>query len=162
MSAGSSVACAHCGELLHFKGADTAKVQRTLDELQGKLGANVKVKVRVHSRVTMQRAAACASLVALLVLCLAWELWLAPLRPGGSLVALKALPLAFPLRGIFEGRRYTYQWSSLLILAYFAEGVTRAAAERDVGQACAAAELCLSVVFFAATVAYARMTRAGA
>ena len=108
------------------------------------------------------RAAAAASLVALIILCLAWELWLAPLRPGGSLVALKALPLAFPLRGIFEGRRYTYQWSSLLILAYFAEGVTRALAERGASQACALAELALSVVFFAAVVAYARMTRASA
>lgn len=108
------------------------------------------------------RSAASASLVALLVLCLAWELWLAPLRPGGSLVALKALPLAFPLRGIFEGRRYTYQWSSLLILAYFAEGVTRSVAERGASQACAGVELVLSVAFFAMAVAYARMTRASA
>jgi uncharacterized membrane protein len=108
------------------------------------------------------RCAASACLLALLVLCLAWELWLAPLRAGGSLVALKALPLAFPLRGILEGRRYTYQWSSLLILAYFTEGVTRSVAERGLSQACAAAELALSVVFFAAVVAYSRMTRAGA
>jgi uncharacterized membrane protein len=108
------------------------------------------------------RALAAASLVALLVLCLAWELWLAPLRPGGSLVALKALPLALPLHGIFTGRRYTYQWSSLLILGYFAEGVTRSVAERGGSQACAFAELALSVVFFAAAVTFARMTRASA
>jgi len=108
------------------------------------------------------RATAAASLVALIVLCLAWELWLAPLRPGGSLVALKALPLALPLRGIFAGRRYTYQWSCLLILAYFAEGVTRSLAERGASQACALAELVLSVAFFAAVVAYARLTRASA
>ena len=106
--------------------------------------------------------AAAGTLVALIALCLAWELWLAPLRPGGSLVALKALPLAFPLRGIFAGRRYTYQWSSLLILAYFAAGVTRSVAERGAAQACAAAELALSVAFFAAVVTYSRMTRAGA
>jgi uncharacterized membrane protein len=105
------------------------------------------------------RGTAAASLVALIALCLAWELWLAPLRPGGSLIALKALALALPLRGIFAGRRYTYQWSSLLILAYFAEGVTRSVAERGAAQACAAAELVLSVVFFAAVVAYARLTR---
>jgi len=109
--------------------------------------------------VRIMETAAAGSLVALIALCLAWEIWLAPLRPGGSLVALKALPLAFPLRGIFEGRRYTYQWSSLLILGYFAEGVTRAVAERGASQACAAAELALSVVFFAAAVAYARLTR---
>ena len=34
-----------------------------------------------------------ASLVALILLTLAWELWLAPLRPGGSLLALKAVVL---------------------------------------------------------------------
>ena len=37
--------------------------------------------------------AAIASLVALIFLSLAWELWLAPIRPGGSFLALKTLPL---------------------------------------------------------------------
>ena len=105
------------------------------------------------------RRAASASLVALLLLCLAWELWLAPLRPGGSFLALKALPLAVPLRGIFEGRRYTDQWSSMLILAYFAEGVTRAWSERGASQWLALAEVALSLGFFAAAVAFARATR---
>jgi uncharacterized membrane protein len=108
------------------------------------------------------RLIAGASLVALAALCLAWELWLAPLRPGGSLLALKALPLALPLGGILSGRRYTYQWSSLLILAYFAEGATRAWAESGVGRTLALAEVALSFAFFAAAVSYARLTRAGA
>ncbi len=106
------------------------------------------------------RAASALSLVALILLCLAWELWLAPLRPGGSLVALKALPLALPLTGIFKGKRYTYQWSSMLILAYFAEGVTRAWAETGMSRTLAIAEIALSLVFFAATVSYARATQA--
>jgi uncharacterized membrane protein len=106
------------------------------------------------------RFAASASLLALTVLCLAWELWLAPLRPGGSYLALKALPLTLPLIGILEGKRRTYQWSSMFILAYFAEGATRAWTERGDGQFLAAAELALSAAFFAATVAYARLTRA--
>ena len=106
------------------------------------------------------RHAASATLVALILLCLAWELWLAPLRPGGSLLALKALPLALPLGGIFSGKRYTYQWSSLLILAYFAEGVTRAWSESGPSQALAIAEIVLSVVFFAVAVSYARATQA--
>lgn len=105
---------------------------------------------------------ATASLLALIVVCLAWELWLAPLRPGGSLVALKALPLALPLSGVIAGKRYTYQWSSLLILAYFAEGATRAWAESGAGRTLALAEVALSLVFFAAAVSYARLTRAGA
>jgi uncharacterized membrane protein len=108
------------------------------------------------------RRIAAISLTALIVLCLAWELWLAPLRPGGSLLALKALPLALPLSGIFKGRRYTYQWSSMLILAYFAEGVTRAWSERGTSQLLAGVEVVLSVVFFAAAVSYARRTRAAA
>ena len=108
------------------------------------------------------RAAASAALIALIALCLAWELWLAPLRAGGSLLALKALPLALPLPGILQGRRYTYQWSSMLVLAYFAEGVTRAWAERGVSQSLALGEIVLSVIFFAAAVSYAWRTRAGA
>jgi uncharacterized membrane protein len=105
------------------------------------------------------RALATATLVALILLCLLWELWLAPLRPGGSLIALKALPLLIPLRGIFEGKRYTYQWTSMLILAYFAEGVTRAWSDRGLSQALAVAEILLSLAFFAAAVTYARLTR---
>lgn len=105
---------------------------------------------------------AASSLVALLLLCLAWELWLAPLRPGGSLLALKALPLALPLSGILRRKRYTYQWSSMLILAYFAEGVTRAWADKGLSQTLAFAEIALSLVFFVAAVSYARRTRAAA
>ncbi|HYL02212.1 MAG TPA: DUF2069 domain-containing protein, partial [Steroidobacteraceae bacterium] len=84
------------------------------------------------------RLAASAALGALIALCLAWELWLAPLRPGGSLLALKALPLCSSIAGIFAGRRYTYQWSTMLILAYFAEGTMRAWSERGASQLLAA------------------------
>jgi len=105
---------------------------------------------------------AAGGLLSLIALCLAWELWLAPLRPGGSLLALKALPLLLPLRGIVEGRRYTYQWSSMLILAWFAEGVTRAWGDSGLSQALAMAEIALSLIFFASAVAYARLTRATA
>ena len=108
------------------------------------------------------QAIASASLVALIALCLAWELWLAPLRPGGSLVALKALPLVLPIAGILSGRRYTYQWSSMLILAYFAEGAMRAFAERGAAQALAAAEIVLSLAFFASALAYARLAQGAA
>jgi uncharacterized membrane protein len=115
---------------------------------------------RVLTRSLAQCAA--ASLAALILLCLAWELWLAPLRPGGSLVALKALPLALPLPGVLAGRRYTFQWSSLLILAYFAEGATRAWAESGLARTLALAEVALSLAFFAAAVSYARLMRASA
>lgn len=106
------------------------------------------------------RLAATGTLVAMIVLCLAWELWLAPLRPGGSYLALKALPLVFPLMGILQGNRRTYQWSSMFVLAYFAEGAVRAWTERGAAQVLALLEIALSVTFFAAVVAYARRTRA--
>ena len=105
------------------------------------------------------RFVALGALVALIGLCLAWELWLAPLRPGGSLVALKALPLALPLSGIARGRRYTYQWSSMLVLAYFAEGAVRAWSESGTSGRIALGEIALSVLFFAAAVSYARATQ---
>lgn len=103
---------------------------------------------------------AAVALGTLIALCLAWELTLAPLRPGGSLLALKALPLALPLGGILRGRRYTYQWSSMLILAYFAEGITRAWSESGMSRNLALAEIALSLTFFAAAVSYARATQA--
>jgi len=107
------------------------------------------------------RAGAAASLVALIALCLAWELWLAPLRPGGSYLALKALPLALAVAGILTGTRRTYQWSSMLVLAYLAEGATRAWAERGAPQLLAFLEIALSTAFFAAAVSYAHATQAG-
>jgi len=108
------------------------------------------------------RLAASSALVALIILCLAWELWLAPLRPGGSYLALKVLPLTLCLPGILTGKRYTYQWSSMLILAYFAEGVARAWGERGVSQLLAFAEVALASLFFASAVAYARSAGPGA
>ncbi len=104
-------------------------------------------------------AGACVSLLALIVLCLAWELWLAPLRPGGSWLVLKTLPLLLPLRGILRGRRYTYQWASMLILAYFAEGAVRAFGDVGSSAALALAEVMLALAFFASAVVYARLTR---
>jgi uncharacterized membrane protein len=105
------------------------------------------------------RLSAAGSLALLVLLCLAWELWLAPLRAGGSLIALKALPLILPLKGILQGRRYTYQWSSILILAYFAEGVTRMWADEGLSRILATAETGLAVVYFAAAVSFARLSR---
>jgi uncharacterized membrane protein len=101
---------------------------------------------------------AAASLVALIFLCLAWELWLAPIRPGGSLLALKALPLLLPLFGVLREKRYTFQWSSMFILLYFTEGVMRGWADTGLSQQLAWLEIFLSVEYFVAAVAYARIS----
>lgn len=104
--------------------------------------------------------AAAALLVALVFLCVAWELFLAPVRPGGSWLLLKAMPLLVPLFGILRGRRYTYQWSTLLIWAYAAEGATRMYTDSGTAAALAALELVLALGYFAAAVAWLRATRA--
>jgi uncharacterized membrane protein len=104
------------------------------------------------------QAIASASLIALIFLSVAWELWLAPIRPGGSWLVLKALPLLLPLMGILKGRRYTYQWAPMLVLAYFTEGVVRAWSEDDLSAGLAAAQAALSVVFFFAAIYYAKLS----
>ena len=104
--------------------------------------------------------AACASLIALTLLCLAWELWLAPLKPGGSWLVLKAVPLLAPLFGVLHGRRYTFQWTTLFIWLYAAEGATRVMTDTGLGAQLALAELLLALAYFAAAVVYLRSTRA--
>lgn len=101
---------------------------------------------------------ASASLIALIFLSLAWELWLAPLRPGGSWLVLKVLPLLLPLMGILKGRRYTYQWASMFILIYFTEGVMRAWSDPQPAASLALVEIVLTVAFFFAAIGYAKKT----
>jgi len=104
------------------------------------------------------QAVSSASLVMLIFVCLAWELWLAPLRPGGSWLVLKTLPLLLPLMGILKGRRYTYQWASMLILAYFTEGVVRAWSDTGLSAWLAGVAVVLSGVFFFTSIFYARLS----
>ena len=102
---------------------------------------------------------AVATLTALIFLCVAWELFLAPLKPGGSWLVLKVLPLLAPLMGVLHGRRYTFQWSTLLIWLYAAEGATRAFSDRGASQALAALELVLALAYFGFAVAWLRAGR---
>ncbi|WP_174872891.1 DUF2069 domain-containing protein [Vogesella oryzae] len=99
------------------------------------------------------------SLIALILLCLAWELWLAPLRAGGSWLVLKAAVLLLPLMGILRERIYTYQWSSMFILAYFADGVMRSWADNATAQALALGEVALTVCYFGCVLLYVRAKR---
>jgi uncharacterized membrane protein len=99
-------------------------------------------------------------LYTLLLLCFAWELWLAPLRPGGSWLVLKVLPLLWITPGISRGRMYSYRASTMLILIYFTEGVVRAWSDRGLSAHLAVAEIVLTVVFFVAAIAWVRTSRA--
>lgn len=104
-----------------------------------------------------------AQLIALVVLCVLWETWLAPLRPGGSWMVLKVLPLMAAIFGVLKGRRYTYQWLSMLVLLYFTEGVVRAFDPGLVGvlaliEAVLASGLFVSVILYARASAPSRMS----
>lgn len=108
---------------------------------------------------SLLRIGAGSSLIALIMLCLAWEGWLAPLRPQGSMLILKTVPLLLPLFGILRGKRYTYQWASMFILIYFTEGVVRAWSDTGLSAQLALAEVALTVIFFCCAIFYARLTR---
>jgi uncharacterized membrane protein len=99
---------------------------------------------------------AVASLLALVALCLAWELVLAPLRPGGSWMALKVVPLLIPLRGILKRDVYTLQWSSMLILLYFAEGIVRATTDQGLSSTLGWIEVVLVCIFFTCALFFLR------
>ena len=101
----------------------------------------------------------CASLIALIFLCLGWELWWAPLRPGGSWLVLKAVFLLAPLFGILRGKRYTYKWLSLFIQFYILEGLTRATSDHGLSQQLAIAESVLAIIIFVSVILYVRATR---
>ena len=100
------------------------------------------------------RNVAVGSLLALIALGLAWELWLAP--TGNRTLALKVLPLLLPLAGLLRNRMYTYRWVSLLVWPYFTEGVVRATSDRGAGVPLAIIEVLLCLLLFAACAAHVR------
>ena len=92
----------------------------------------------------------------LIALGVAWELVLSPLRPGGSWLVLKVLPLLFVLRGVLKADNYTLQWSTLLVWLYFTEGVVRAASDSGLSAQLALVELMLSMAYFLCAAFYLR------
>ena len=106
--------------------------------------------------VVFSRALAVASLVGLMVLGLLWEMWLAPLRPGGSWLVLKVLPLTIPLAGLLKNRMYTYRWVSLVVWLYFTEGVVRAWSDKGLSATLAGIEVLLCTTLFVAVTLHVR------
>lgn len=99
------------------------------------------------------------SLISLIFLCLAWEGWLVPLRPGGSWLTLKAAFLLLPLFGVLRGKRYTYKWLSLFIQFYLLEGLARATSDSGLSQQLAMGETVLAASIFVTAILYIRATR---
>ena len=100
------------------------------------------------------RAAAIASLVALIALGLVWELWLAP--TGNRTLAVKVVPLLLPLPGLLHNRLYTFRWLTLMVWLYFIEGVVRGVGDRGTSAGLAMLEVALCIVLFAACAAHVR------
>ncbi|KQV48005.1 hypothetical protein ASC95_18680 [Pelomonas sp. Root1217] len=108
----------------------------------------------------LTRNLALAATVVLILLCLAWELWLAP--TGRGTLAVKALPLLAAPVGLWRYRMYTYRWLALAIWLYVMEGLVRSTSEGGLGQWLALGEVLLGVVIFTACTAQIRQRLAAA
>ncbi len=102
----------------------------------------------------LSRTLAMLGVGGLIVLGLAWELWLAP--TGSGTLALKVLPLVPLLPGLWRYRMRSYRVLSLLVWLYFTEGVVRASSEGGLGQALALAEVALTMLAFGACALHVR------
>ena len=121
--------------------------------------AAADVQQAPHVFVQATRALAVGALLGLVVLGLAWELWLAP--TGSRWLAFKVLPLVLPLAGLLKHRLYTYRWVSLLVWLYFTEGIVRATglptgATLGTGEMLAWGEVALCTLLFSACAANVR------
>lgn len=99
------------------------------------------------------------SFIALIVLGLIWELWLAPLRPGAWLLALKVIPLAIALPALITGHIRTFQWWSMIVMLYLTEGLVRGASDTGASVPLAWAEAALAAIAFFAILAYVKAAR---
>jgi uncharacterized membrane protein len=108
----------------------------------------------------LSRNLAVASVVGLILLCLAWELWLA--KTGSGTLALKVLPLLAAPFGLWRYRLYTYRWVALAIWLYVLEGLVRSTSEGGLGRWLAVAEVVLSLIAFTACTAQIRQRLAAA
>jgi uncharacterized membrane protein len=105
------------------------------------------------------RRATAALLATLALVEICWELWLAPLKPGGSWLALKALPLVALWPAVVRGRTRALQWALLLLPWYFAEGVVRGFSESGRHALCAVTAAALSLATVASGLAYVRLAK---
>ncbi len=97
--------------------------------------------------------------IAMIALGIAWEIWLAPLRPGGSLLVLKVLPLAVALPALRKGRVRAFQWWSMGALLYICEGLVRATSDSGRSATLALLQLALAVLAYLAILLYVRGVR---
>jgi uncharacterized membrane protein len=106
----------------------------------------------------LARLTLCALLL-LIVICLATETLWAPVQPGGSLLALKVIPLALCIRGVWRSQRYVFQVLSLLVWPYFMLGIVRATSDSGLSAISGATEAMASILLFVCCAKFAHMTQ---
>ena len=99
------------------------------------------------------------SLIALIFLNLLWEIGFNPIHSKTTWMVLKSAILLVPLVGILKKDRYTFQWSSMLIMIFFIEGVVRFYSEGGISQSIALCQIILSFIFFMSAMFFCRLTK---
>lgn len=111
------------------------------------------------NRLELVRRMSFVLLLMLIALCVTWEWRLAPVRPGGSWLMIKALPLVACVWGVMRGERRVFQALSLLVWLYVLEGLTRVMGERGAAAWLSGAEVMLALALFLSVALYAKWTR---
>ena len=130
-----------------------------MHSIRKKISRNLSESCLMEKNLRSPYLLSCGSAIGLIILGLMWELFLAPLRPNGSWLVLKIIPLLFALPGILKGKRYTYQWASMLSMLYLSEGIVRAMTEKDLNSKLGGLEIVLSIIFFLSTIIYVKKLR---
>ena len=113
----------------------------------------------VSAAIARWRLAAIVLTGVLIVVGVAWETFLAPLRPGGSLLAFKVLPLVFGLAAFRKDRLRHYQLWTTLILAYLCEGVVRGMSDGGPSSVLGWVETALATAIYVALTRYVQLRR---
>tara|TARA_B100001094_G_C17610856_1_gene521160 strand:- start:107 stop:481 length:375 start_codon:yes stop_codon:yes gene_type:complete len=81
-----------------------------------------KIKKKINKNFSIS---ALIVVISMIIFGILWEIWLNPLRPGGSMLWTKVLPLMLALPGLYKAKIYTFQWLSLLVWLYVCEALVR-------------------------------------
>ncbi len=93
----------------------------------------------------------------LLILLTAWTAWLSPPEslPISLVLLIGVGPLLLPLRGLLQGRSYTFAWTSFLALLYLVHAILEIYSS-PADRLLATAELLFALMLYGGAVAYAR------
>lgn len=96
--------------------------------------------------------------LALFLLIPAWVLWLSPPELGSPRVLLALLwgPLWLPLKGILQGKAYTFAWANFIVMIYFVHGLTHVWVSSGTAFYLALAEVLFASLMFYGCTYYAR------